>query len=66
MVRPIAFEEKRRWIELMDGHHYLGFRKWVGTYICYVAVLKGEWVALLSWSFAAMKCGVRDRWVGWE
>lgn len=65
-VRPITSEERSRWIELMEAHHYLGFKQLVGTYICYVAFLKGEWVALLSWSWAAMKCGVRDRWIGWD
>lgn len=66
IVRPISSEEKSRWIDLMDAHHYLGFRQLVGTYICYVALLKGQWVALLGWSWAAMKCGVRDRWIGWD
>lgn len=66
VVRPISSEEKSRWIDLMDAHHYLGFRQLVGTYICYVALLKGEWVSLLGWSWAAMKCGVRDRWIGWD
>lgn len=66
VVRPITFEEKSRWIELMDAHHYLGFRQLVGTYICYVAELHGEWVSLLGWSWAAMKCGVRDQWIGWD
>ena len=66
IVRPITSEERSRWIELMDTHHYLGFRQLVGTYVCYVAVLQNEWVALLSWSWAAMKCGDRDRWVGWD
>ena len=66
MVRPIASEERRRWIDLMDAHHYLGFRQLVGTYVCYVALLKGEWVSLLSWSWAALKCGDRDRWIGWD
>lgn len=66
VVRPITAEEKSRWIELMDRHHYLGFRQLVGTYICYVALLKGEWVALLGWSWAAFKCGARDRWISWD
>jgi hypothetical protein len=65
-VRPITSEEKSRWIRLMDDHHYLGFRQLVGTYICYVALLKGEWVGLLGWSWAAFKCGARDRWIGWD
>jgi hypothetical protein len=25
-----------------------------------------EWVALLGWGSAALKCGVRDRWIDWE
>ena len=25
-----------------------------------------EWVALLTFSAAAWKCGVRDRWIGWD
>ncbi len=66
VVRPITSEEKSRWIELMDAHHYLGFRQLVGTYICYVALLNGRWVSLLGWSWAAMKCGARDRWIGWD
>ena len=66
VVRPITSEEKSRWIDLMDTHHYLGFRQLVGTYICYVAELHGKWVALLGWSWAAMKCGARDRWIGWD
>lgn len=66
VVRPITSEEKSRWIELMDAHHYLGFRQLVGTYICYVGELHGKWVSLLGWSWAAMKCGVRDRWIGWD
>ena len=66
VVRPITSEEKSRWIDLMDAHHYLGFRQLVGTYICYVAELHGKWVSLLGWSWAAMKCGVRDRWIGWD
>lgn len=66
VVRPITSEEKFRWIDLMEAHHYLGFRQLVGTYICYVALLKEEWLALLGWSWAAFKCGARDRWIGWD
>lgn len=66
IVRPMTYEEQPRWIALMDTHHYLGFRQLVGTYLCYVAMLKEEWVALLSWSWAALKSGHRDRWIGWD
>lgn len=30
-----------------------------------MATYQGNWVALLSFSAAAWKCGVRDRWIGW-
>lgn len=66
IVRPMTSEEQPRWINLMDAHHYLGFRQLVGKYLCYVAVLNEQWVALLSWSWAALKSGHRDRWIGWS
>ena len=64
-VRPIVHAEERRWNQLMDEHHYLGFRQLVGESIKYVAHIGSEWVALLGWSTAAFKCGVRDKWIGW-
>ena len=34
--------------------------------IWYVATWREQWVAQLSLSAAALKCGVRDRWIGWD
>ena len=65
VVRPIDWRERKRWEELMKRHHYLGFHALMGESIRYVALWRGEWVALLSWSSAALKCGVRDEWIGW-
>lgn len=65
-VRPIKKEEEHRWNQLMDEHHYLGFRHIVGESIKYAAVLNGQWVALLGWGTAAFKCGPRDAWIGWS
>ncbi|MDA8149725.1 MAG: ISAs1 family transposase [Nitrospiraceae bacterium] len=64
-VRPIHPEEEARWNELMQAHHYLGFRILVGESLKYVALSGSEWVALLGWGAAAFKCGDRDRWIGW-
>jgi len=64
-VRPIAWEERERWEELMRRHHYLGFHALMGASIRYVAEIGDRWVALLAWSAAALKCRVRDRWIGW-
>ena len=65
IVRPITADERSDWDTLMATHHYLGFRSLVGESIRYVAALQGQWVALLGWCAAALKCRPRDRWIGW-
>lgn len=49
----------------MRRHHYLGFDGMVGESLRYVAEIDGQWVALLGWQAAALKCRARDRWIGW-
>ncbi len=65
-VRPIETNEREEWDRLMATHHYLGFRHLVGESIRYLAILDGQWVALLAWCSAAYKCGSRDAWIGWN
>ncbi len=65
-VRPIKQEEEHQWDQLMNEHHYLGFRQLVGESIKYVAELNTQWVALLGWGTAAFKCASRDEWIGWS
>ena len=65
VVRPIEPSERSRWNEEMRTHHYLGFRTMPGESIRYVALLDGEWVALLGWGSAAWSNGHRDRMIGW-
>jgi hypothetical protein len=50
----------------MELHHYLGFLPKIGNTVWYVAVFEREIVALLSFSASALKCGVRDDWIGWS
>jgi hypothetical protein len=50
----------------MQAYHYLGSLAKIGETLWYVATYLGEWVALLSFSSAALKCGARDRWIGWN
>ena len=50
----------------MQRHHYLGALPKIGETLWYVATWREEWVALLSFSAAAWKCAVRDRWIGWR
>ena len=66
VVRPVLRSEVARWKDLMHSHHYLGYRGAVGESIKYVAVLDGEWIALLLWTTPALKSRHRDGWIGWS
>lgn len=66
IVRPVRREELPRWRQLMHQYHYLGFQRIVGESLCYVATQGNDWVALLGWGSAALKCAPRDRWIGWD
>ena len=65
-LRLLDDDEKTRFHELMQQHHYLGSRKPSGETLYYVATYHDEWVALLSFSSAAYKCAARDQWIGWS
>ena len=66
IVRPVAVAEESRFQALMQAHHYLGALPKIGHTVWYVAVYDAQWLALLSFSAAALKCGARDRWIGWS
>lgn len=65
-VRPVERSEEARYQEEMARHHYLGALAKIGETVWYVAIWRQQWVAQLSLSAAALKCGVRDRWIGWD
>ena len=61
--------DSRLWMELIERHHYLGYRVPVGAQLRYLVRCErtGEQVlACLQWSSAAWKMAVRDRWIGWS
>jgi len=66
IVRPVQFSEESRFQELMESHHYLGALAKIGNTLWYIVLWKGQWLALLSFSAAALKCAVRDHWIGWD
>jgi len=66
IVRPVRSGDERRYQELMRQHHYLGALPKISETLWYVATWREEWVALLSFSAAALKCAVRDHWIGWN
>ena len=65
IVRPIFSNERCHWDALMAKYHYLGFKSLVGRSIRYVAQVHNHWVALIGWASSALKCSVRDAWIGW-
>lgn len=66
IVRPALKPEEVRFQQLMGDHHYLGALPKIGHTIWYIATADAQWVALLCFSAAALKCGARDRWIGWN
>jgi len=64
-VRLVRAEERGRWQHLLAEHHYLPGARMVGEALWYVATAGEEWVALLAWAAAALKCRARDAWIGW-
>jgi hypothetical protein len=66
IVRPAHASEESRFQQWMQSSHYLGALPKIGNTLWYVATWEDEWLALLSFSAAALKCGARDRWIGWD
>lgn len=66
VVRPVLKSEESRFKNLMCQHHYLGFVPKIGETLWYIATYKDTWVALIGFSVSALKCAVRDQWIGWE
>lgn len=65
-VRPILKQEESQYRQRMESHHYLGAIPKIGETLWYVATYETQWVALISFSAAALKCADRDRWIGWR
>jgi hypothetical protein len=66
LVRPVGLPEEQRFQQLMQEHHYLGALPKISETLWYVATFDDQWVALMSFSAAALKCSARDQWIGWS
>jgi hypothetical protein len=64
-VQPVGSSEEPRYQEPVRQHHYLGALPKISETVWYVASRQEQWVALLSFSASALKCGARDGWIGW-
>jgi Domain of unknown function (DUF4338)/DDE_Tnp_1-associated len=65
VVRPIFVDEVGRFNAALREHHWLGHRL-TGQVLRYVAVLDGEWVAVVGFGSAVLSCRARDEFVGWS
>jgi hypothetical protein len=59
-------EEVPLWDSLMRQYHYLGLSSLPGESLRYIARSGNELLALSGWSSAALKCAVRDAYIGWD
>ena len=64
IVRQVFKSEEKKYKELMQRHHYLGFVPKIGETMWYIATIDNEWVSLIRFSASALKCKVRDEWIG--
>jgi len=58
--------ESRRWRELLERYHYLGWRVPFGANLRYWARNRDRELACLLWTSPAWKMQARDAWIGWS
>ena len=54
------------WDQLVSRYHYLGYQNLLGHRLKYLAFMKDNPVAALSWSAPALKLAARDCFIGWS
>jgi hypothetical protein len=62
LVRP---EDIRKCDQILVEHHYLKSAKLVGEQLRYAVVWQGQWLAVATWSAAALHLKARDKFIGW-
>lgn len=65
-VRLVREDEHGQFNYYLEQKHYLKSSTLVGESVRYVAEVDGQWVALLTFSAAALHLKARERWIGWS
>jgi hypothetical protein len=65
-VRLLADHEQPEFDRFLIEKHYLHDATLAGQSLRYVAEVDGQWVALLSFSAAALHLKAREKWIGWS
>jgi hypothetical protein len=55
-----------QWKQLVQAHHYLGYRPLCGAQLRYLIVCEHGYVGALGFSAAALHLKARERWIGWS
>lgn len=58
-------QDSRLWNEVIEEHHYLGYKPLPGAQIRYLLESDRGLIAALGFGASAWKVGPRDRWIGW-
>jgi hypothetical protein len=66
VVGPVSTDRIEQCDQLITEHHYLKNAQLVGEHLRYVAEYRGQWMALATWSAAALHLRARDGFIGWE
>ena len=64
-VRWVCDAERETFDRLLEDRHYLASARLAGQTLRHVAELDGQWVALLTFSAAALHLKAREQWLGW-
>jgi len=64
-VRLVRPNEVAKCDELIVQEHYLHSAHLVGEHLRYVVTWRGQWLALGTWSAAALHLKARDQFIGW-
>ncbi len=59
-------ERDRQWKQLVQTHHYLGYRPLCGAQLRYLIGCEHGYVGALGFSAAALHLKARERWIGWS
>jgi hypothetical protein len=65
-MRLLEAHEQPEFDRLLREKHYLQDARLAGQSLRYVAELDGQWLALLSFSAAALHLKAREQWIGWS
>lgn len=65
-VRLLGEPERPKFDLLLTEQHYLHDPRLAGQSLRYVAEVDGQWVALVSFSAAALHLKAREHWIGWS